>query len=286
MTPLQRSSNLTPVQQPQNASEIMNYSQHCRRQPPLSASGLWLSLCLLAGTNAVAKPPDFAPIPAACRQMILVLTPSFSAAQGTLHKFQRRDSTAAWERVEHTIPVILGRAGLGWGRGLHAEQPADQPHKQEGDGRSPAGVFRLGTAFGFPPKAALPPLRVPYQQITAMLECVDDPASQHYNTLADRAQVSADWRSSEKMIRVKVDYHLGVFVEHNTAPAEPGRGSCIFLHIWGKVVEPTSGCTAMEDKEMEKIIKWLEGASEPVLVQLPAEAYTRLQAAWRLPAVE
>ncbi len=264
----------------------MTFSQPCRLKPHLKVNELWLSLCLLAGTNAVAEPPDSAPVPAACRQMILVLAPSFSAAQGTLHKFQRRDSTAAWERVEHAIPVILGRAGLGWGRGLHAAQPADQPHKQEGDGRSPAGVFRLGTAFGFPPKSALPPLRMPYQQITATLECIDDPDSQHYNTLADRARVSADWRSSEKMIRVKVDYHLGVFVEHNTAPAEPGAGSCIFLHVWGKAGEPTAGCTAMAGQEMEKIIKWLDGASEPVLVQLPREAYARLGAAWGLPVLE
>lgn len=264
----------------------MTFSLLRRLKRHFGARRLGLNLCLLAGANALAKPPEVAPVPATCRQMLIVLTPSFSAAQGTLHKFQRRDSTAAWERVEHAIPVILGRAGLGWGRGLHAAQPADQPHKQEGDGRSPAGVFRLGTAFGFPAAATLQPLRVPYQQITATLECVDDPASQHYNTLADRAQGSADWTSSEMMFRVKVDYHLGVFVEHNTAPAEPGGGSCIFLHIWGKVVEPTSGCTAMAALEMEKIIKWLDSASEPVLVQLPAEAYTRLRAAWRLPAVE
>ncbi|MDZ7266787.1 MAG: L,D-transpeptidase family protein [candidate division KSB1 bacterium] len=241
---------------------------------------------MLSSTKNSAMPPGNTPLPAACRQMILVLAPSFSATQGTLYKFQRRDSSAAWERVAQAVPVIFGRGGLGWGRGLHPEQPVDEPHKHEGDGRSPAGVFRLGTAFGFPPAAALQPLRMPYQQITATLECVDDPDSRYYNTLADRTHVNADWHSSEKMLRVKVDYHLGVFVAHNTAPVKAGGGSCIFLHVWGKVVEPTAGCTAMEGKEMEKIIKWLDAGQEPVLVQLPVEAYHRLQAAWRLPAVE
>lgn len=227
------------------------------------------------------------PIPNSCTQLLLVLTPSYSATAGFLYKFQRHDQNSPWQQVEAKISIVVGRSGLGWGSGLHASAPPDRPIKQEGDGRSPAGAFALSAAFGFPAAGELAPLHFPYQQITQTLECVDDPASQHYNNLIDRKKSeNADWQSSEKMHNVPVDYRLGVFVDHNTAPPKPGGGSCIFLHVWGNPVGPTAGCTAMAETEMQKIITWLKKDAAPILVQLPQEEYAKLQDVWKLPSVK
>lgn len=247
------------------------------------------ALCLLSAfvsMSALAE-NNFSPIPSSSAQLLLVVTPSYETTQGLLYKFEREQKSFSWKKVGDPIPIVVGRSGLGWGEGLHASVPADRPLKREGDGRSPAGVFALSTAFGFASEKEMRGLHIPYLQITEGLECVDDGASQHYNSLVDRAKLGAsDWQSSEKMFLIKHDYRLGVFVEHNTKPRRAGYGSCIFLHIWSAPTEPTIGCTAMADDEMEAIIKWLRAEAKPVLVQLPQEEYVRLQAAWQLPVID
>ena len=79
------------------------------------------------------------------------------------------------------------------------------------------------------------------------------------------------------------EYRLGIFVAHNSSPAQPGAGSCIFLHIWKGPDVPTSGCTAMSAGAMESLLGWLDAAIPSVLVQLPEAEYQRLQTAWHLP---
>lgn len=251
------------------------------------AATISFSALLLITTATTLAGENGSPIPEACRQLVLVITPSYEATQGMLHKFQREKNSAQWKKIGEPIAIVVGRSGLGWGEGLHASIPSDRPLKREGDGRSPAGAFALSTAFGFASTKEMGELHLPYLQITEGLECVDDSASQHYNALVDRAKLNtSDWQSSEKMFLIKHDYRLGVFVEHNTKPSRPGYGSCIFLHIWSGPTEPTIGCTAMDDAEMEAIIKWLRAEAAPVLVQLPQEEYGGVRAEWHLPGLE
>ena len=246
----------------------------------------WI-LCFMLFTHPPSQASEPSPIPATTRQLVLALVPAYPATQGVLYKFQRREFTAPWEMIETEVQIVIGRSGLGWGKGLHHNIPANCPIKKEGDGRSPAGVFMLSTAFGFTSLEELQPLHFPYLQITAALECVDDNRSQHYNSLADRQKISeVDWQSSEKMHEIKNAYRLGVFVDHNVAPRAAGAGSCIFLHVWSGASSPTSGCTAMAATEMEKIVKWLRRDANPVLVQLPLEEFTRLRESWQLPLIE
>ena len=121
-------------------------------------------------------------------------------------------------------------------------------------------------------------------QCNSTVECVDDTNSTYYNTITDRKSVTApDWKSSEKMLLTDDRYRLGVFVGHNTGPAVPGAGSCIFLHIWKGPEIPTSGCTAMSDGAIESLLGWLDLQAHPILVQLPESEYARLQSDWLLP---
>jgi D-alanyl-D-alanine dipeptidase len=122
-------------------------------------------------------------------------------------------------------------------------------------------------------------------QLEPTTDCVDDTASTHYNTVVDRANVSAvDWSSAEHMRRVD-QYRIGVIVGYNADPPTRGRGSCIFLHIWNGPASTTAGCTAMDATKLRDVMLWLDRAKRPMLVQLPAVEYDRLRGAWRLPAV-
>jgi D-alanyl-D-alanine dipeptidase len=215
-------------------------------------------------------------VPPEARQLVLVVTPGWEATAGTLRRFTR--AGAGWREEGAPIPVVVGRSGLGWGRGLHPEG-LDGPTKREGDGRAPAGVFFLTEAFGYAEGAAT---GLPYLHATPGLECVDDAASAHYNEVLDRDTVAVDWASHEEMRRPDDLYRLGVVVAHNR-PAEPGAGSCIFLHVWSGPRTTTSGCTAMTGGAMDAVAAWLDAAAAPVLVQLPVAEYDRLRTAWALP---
>ena len=216
------------------------------------------------------------------RQLVLVTTRGWDEVRGTLQRFARKNSKAAWRPVGEKIPVVVGRNGLGWGAGLNA-QTGGGPSKKEGDGKSPAGVFSLGPAFGYAPASGASWLKVPYTPLADDTECVDDVNSRHYNLVVDRGGVrDVDWKSSERMRAVE-GYSWGVVVAHNADPPVAGRGSCIFLHIWAGPDKGTAGCTAMAQPNLEELLRWLDARKRPVLVQLPEGEYARLRAAWRLP---
>ena len=83
------------------------------------------------------------------RQLVLVTTADWNSNRGTLRSY-RRTAGNEWQAVYAAFPVVIGRAGSAWGIGLHdIPQSSNGPIKQEGDGRSPAGVFAVGEAFGY-----------------------------------------------------------------------------------------------------------------------------------------
>jgi L,D-peptidoglycan transpeptidase YkuD (ErfK/YbiS/YcfS/YnhG family) len=226
-------------------------------------------------------------------QMIVVTTSDWSVVEGRLRRYERATVDEKWRPVGGSISIVVGRNGLGWGIGLIATDDAQvrsgsDPVKREGDGKSPAGVFALGTAFGYA-SDPLQGLKVPYLNLTPSIECVDDPGSKHYNRIVDRSVVAPDWNSSEHMRDAGEAYRWGVVIDHNgtvtgdTNAPEPGGGSCVFLHIWHSHDEGTAGCTAMSQTELENLLTWLDPARKAVLVQLPQPAYERLINRWMLP---
>lgn len=254
----------------------------------LLALALLLSLAPAGAVARVRAGGETAPL-ARSRQLVLVTTRDWDAVGGVLRRFERRGARGAWAQVGAEVPVVVGRTGLAWGVGLvePAGAAAAGPRKREGDGKAPAGVFRLGPAFGFASaREASALLRLPYKPLTPSTECVDDAASRHYNLVLERSALKvADWNSSERMREVE-GYRWGLVVAHNAAPPAPGLGSCIFLHVWAGPAKGTAGCTAMEQTNLEVLLGWLDPAKRPLLVQLPEGEYARLRGAWLLPPPE
>jgi L,D-peptidoglycan transpeptidase YkuD (ErfK/YbiS/YcfS/YnhG family) len=236
-----------------------------------------------SSTGGAAGAASVGPIGAASLQLVTVVSADWTSVPAMLQRYER-SSNAAWATVGASVPVVLGKSGLGWGDGLHPLANDGAPKKQEGDGRSPAGLFSLGSAFGYSPPSEATFLALPYLQATADLECVDDPSSSHYNQLVYRSTVAnVDWSSSEKMSLAGDAYRWGLFVDHNVSPIVPGDGSCIFLHVWSGPSSSTVGCTASDESELKTVLGWLDPAKHPMLVQLPAAVYSARQAEWQLP---
>ena len=246
------------------------------------ASPVTAFLLVSACRFAPAAIPAPAPL-AAATQLVVVTTPGWDSTAGELRRFARDDTHSQWHRVGEVVPIVVGKTGLAWGVGFDGLSRAGEPHKKEGDGRSPAGVFPIDTAFGFAPPDSVRWIRLPYLQLTSNSECVDDTASVHYNTAVDRSSVSAvDWQSAEHMRKVG-QYRLGAIIGYNATPPVRGRGSCIFFHIWAGPRSTTVGCTALDSAELERMIAWLDPRAHPVVVQVPAAAYPRLQNYRELP---
>lgn len=254
---------------------------------PVALPRLLTALWLLAASAiaAAALPPAAAPGP---RQLVVVTTAHWDASSGILRRYERPGPGAPWRELD-SVPVSIGRNGAAWGDGLHAgHDQAEGPRKREGDGRSPAGVFALGTAFGYLPADQVA-TSMPYAQMDAGHYCMDVPESPLYNRIVDSREVGevAVAGSTEPM---RLDLHrdgdpryrLGLVIGHNPGNL-PGRGSCIFAHLWRQPGEATAGCTAMAEADMRGLLAWLDPAAQPRLVLLPHTEYARLAPGWGLP---
>lgn len=216
-------------------------------------------------------------------QLLVVVSPDWDSQQGYLYLFERETAQLDWKLVRDPIPVTLGKNGMAWGKGLHPLPLASSNLKREGDGRSPAGIFSIGTAFGDCQHQSCAK-KIPFLLITEDLECVDDPNSKYYNRLVHAASVDhPDWNSSEKMAEIGPLYALGFVVEHNHDPIVPGDGSAIFFHIWRTPEQGSAGCTTMEESDLKAIVEWLDAACQPRLVQLPLAEYEQRTIEWGLP---
>jgi zinc D-Ala-D-Ala dipeptidase len=218
----------------------------------------------------------------ASRQLVVVITPSWTSTVGTMTRFGRATQTSAWTRLGSPIPLVVGRTGIAWGVGFD-NVSTDGPHKHEGDGKAPAGIFPLDTAFGFAARDSVTTVQLPYVQLLPTTDCVDDTASAQYNMVVDKAAVTrVDWNSAEHMREVP-QYEIGVIVGYNASPSVKGRGSCIFLHIWAGPGSHTAGCTAFDETKLSEVMAWLDPHKRPLLVQLTADEYEKLRAIWKLP---
>jgi L,D-peptidoglycan transpeptidase YkuD (ErfK/YbiS/YcfS/YnhG family) len=248
-----------------------------RRAFLFACTALFLFTC----APLMAREPD---LPwSNARQIVLVTTPDWNSSHGELRTFSR--SEHGWQAEGHAIPVVIGRSGAAWGIGLHPAQPGRA--KQEGDGRSAAGVFTIGTAFGYAPSATT---AMPYAALTVDDYCVDVSGSPLYNRIVDKGKVGAVAvaGSTEPMRRdLHADgdqaYKIGFVIENNPL-GTAGAGSCIFAHLWKSPDSSTAGCTAMTEDAMRKLLAWLKPEDHPVFVLLPNDEYLRLRKAWDLPA--
>lgn len=221
-------------------------------------------------------------------QLVRVLVKDWDATHGQLQRFEKVDGS--WHAVGAPFEVVVGRTGSAWGRGLDKLQaePA-APIKREGDGKAPAGVFRIGPAFGYSESENT---RLSYLPMRASSYCMDVPASPLYNQIVDAKKVgeSAVLGSTEPMRLDLVTpgdmrYQRGFLIEHN-ADAVPGRGSCIFGHQWKNRDTPTAGCTAMAAEDMATLMAWLDRRTKPVFALMPEKEYVQHATRLALPSLE
>jgi L,D-peptidoglycan transpeptidase YkuD (ErfK/YbiS/YcfS/YnhG family) len=220
-------------------------------------------------------------LPSDCTQLILGIAPDWNSMHGKIQLFERARG-GNWAAVTAPFPVLFGKNGIAWGAGL-AGQSEPGLRKKERDGRAPAGIFKIGDVFGY--DAKLPPRGdYPYHQVTEADVWSDDPRSPNYNRhIVIDPKNPPDNYSHEKMRSGDFAYHWLIDIRHNSDPPVPAAGSAIFFHIRRGVNHPTTGCTAMAEPDLVRIIVWLRAARHPCYALLTAAECEKKWQAWDLP---
>lgn len=65
-------------------------------------------------------------------------------------------------------------------------------------------------------------------------------------------------------------------------PVSSGDGSCIFAHVWSGPDVPVSGCTALAERDLRRMLEWLT-PDAAAWVALPQAEYGALRSEWGLP---
>jgi D-alanyl-D-alanine dipeptidase len=235
-------------------------------------------LFLMACSDSESMEPANLNLIAASSQVVLVTTTDWASTSAEVRLLERQNGR--WTTTSEIIPSSVGRNGMAWA------DAAEPNRKVEGDGKAPAGIFKLSYAFGYAPLDSASFIKLPYVQAHDQLVCVDDSASRFYNQMISKDTTpDPDWSSAEQML-IDHQYKWGVVVDYNRPKAIPGRGSCIFLHVWKEPGHPTSGCTAMSEEHLISMLQWLDPKKHPLLVQLPIDDYRRIAPDAGLPALD
>lgn len=221
-------------------------------------------------------------LPRSSTQCVVGIAQDWNSSHVQLQLYQKSGNT--WQKSGAAWNGRLGKKGLVWGLGLHPN-PANAAIKAEGDGRTPAGVFRIGGAWGSD-AAIRKHAKLPYRQVTSRDLWVEDPASPSYNRhVILPHEPATPWEKKQQMKQNDAAHKLKLFIAHNAPPkVVQGAGSSIFFHIWRNGGgSPTAGCTTMDEARLRALIASIDPTQQPLYIILPAADYQRQRSAWKLP---
>jgi L,D-peptidoglycan transpeptidase YkuD (ErfK/YbiS/YcfS/YnhG family) len=151
--------------------------------------------------------------------------------------------TRGWLKLGHlTFPCALGRAGI------HAR-------KREGDGATPAGVWRLACVLYRADRVLRPRTPLPARPLRRDDGWCDAPADRNYNRLVKHPYPA----SAERLWRADGLYDVLVVLDYNASPRVRGRGSAIFMHVAKSDYAPTEGCIALARAHLVRLLERLDG---------------------------
>jgi L,D-peptidoglycan transpeptidase YkuD (ErfK/YbiS/YcfS/YnhG family) len=219
------------------------------------------SLSVTSAASSSGCPADLA----AATRLILITAESITSFRAKMQAFERQRPGEPWKVRGLESDAVIGRNGLAWGYPFRRRATSPQSIKVEGDGRTPAGLYRLGRPFGFEPEPLPGFLRLELGETF----CVDDPSSPHYNTIVPRNTLPQN-ATGEDMRDVAL-YRHGLIVEY-PSDAKTKAGSCIFLHIWRSPSSGTAGCVAAPESVIIDLQQWARGSKPWIAVYADEDA--------------
>ncbi|MEI6088406.1 MAG: L,D-transpeptidase family protein [Bacteroidota bacterium] len=172
------------------------------------------------------------------QQLLLVLNDNDTSNKAMLIALEKKNDK--WKIKFDPMLASIGRNGF-----------ALTGKKQEGDGKSPTGLYLLGQLFTYENTVNT---SLPFIQTTEDDKWIDDSNHQDYNKYI-KGNTTAS--SFEHLLLSGIYYKYCTVIEYNTNPVVKGKGSAIFFHVADANYSPTAGCVAIKETDMDKILKWL-----------------------------
>jgi len=132
----------------------------------------------------------------------------------------------------------LGKAGIG-------------EKKIEGDNITPKGIYRITNVYYRNDRIKVISSKFKLFKIKKNLGWCDDPNSKNYNRLIKLPTKF----SHEKLFRKDNIYDLILILNYNMKPTIKNKGSAIFIHICKKNYAPTSGCIALNKRNLIELLE-------------------------------
>jgi L,D-peptidoglycan transpeptidase YkuD (ErfK/YbiS/YcfS/YnhG family) len=212
-----------------------------------AASGSAASPRATAATAAVARP----------RQVVTVSAPSATATTARLAVYEL-DAAGRYRRVAGPWSARVGYHGVG--------------RAHEGSGRTPAGVWPLGVAFGVGTKN--PGTRLPWFTATSRDVWGSDvrsPATYNRHVRCARGACPLREAHAERLVNYPVAYRYAIFIGYNAPPhAVIGAGSAFFLHVG--TGSATAGCVSVSRARVVWLLRRLTPGAV-VSIGVGAKAY-------------
>lgn len=180
-------------------------------------------------------------------QILLVVNKNINSYNAKVFGLEKQQEN--WRPVFRPMAAFIGENGL-----------VTPEEKKEGDNKTPTGIYPLKRTFGYFQKINS---KMPYIQVTDDDIWITDSKSDEYNKLVKKNKTNMT--IFENMKRDDNLYEYGIVIEYNTDNVEKGKGSGIFLHVWGWPCT-TTGCVALEERSILKILEWLDPAKKPLVI--------------------
>jgi len=192
--------------------------------------------CGSKSVKSVSEPvasPDWVsglPQAASANQLFVVAGVGKTTAYVSMHQ---KDEEGNWLQIMST-PGYIGKKGLG--------------KTKEGDGKTPAGVFKFNKAFGIEDD---PGCSIKYQKVTEDDYWSGDVREGYeYNKMVSiKDYADLDTENSEHIMDYNVHYRYVLNINYNE-DGVAGKGSAIFLHCLGPEKPYTGGCVAIPENQM------------------------------------
>jgi L,D-peptidoglycan transpeptidase YkuD (ErfK/YbiS/YcfS/YnhG family) len=159
------------------------------------------------------------------------------------------------------VDLIIDPSGIGnWG-GLRIRcalgRSGVSRDKREGDRATPVGRWPMRRLLYRADRLERPRTRLPVSAIRPRDGWCDAPQDPRYNRPVDLPYPAG----AEALCRDDHVYDLVVPLGYNDAPAVPGVGSAIFLHLARPDFSPTEGCVALAVADFLIVLRGAEIAS-------------------------
>jgi L,D-peptidoglycan transpeptidase YkuD (ErfK/YbiS/YcfS/YnhG family) len=203
-----------------------------------------------------ALPAGLSSLPAATSQLVVVSTNSYADTTATLQAYEK--SGGAWRKAFGGITARIGARGF-------------SDHKVEGDLATPTGIYGFGsTMYGISDN---PGVRYQYHTIVQDDYWNENADTAGYNSFVHGADPGGP---SEPLWQITPQYGHFAVINYNVpvTPANPPRGSGIFLHIMVPG-HSTNGCVAVPEPDLVRVLAWLNPSASPRIVLAPSSVLSR-----------